>query len=1023
MTVKIGQAVSFAAPIETKYAVADPATWHKSILPTHTSPVDLSFLNEDHLPAGKHGFIVAKKDQLEFEDGSPAKFWGTNIQPYALFSSTDEDIKLHAKRIAQFGYNLVRIHHHDSYWVTPNIFKNQKNNTLEFKDESLRKIDWWVKCLKDEGIYLWIDLQVGRQFTEDDGVDDFADFSKTTLYVDALGLSYYSSDLQSFMKDFNNAYLSRIDTLISVPAASNAVGVGSQSSQQIPPYKSTEIDSLTKAFNDRYFSLSLGTQDDFLFQDHRETNSNSEDIKSLISVFDSAYQPDNIKRPSEAAGIAKVYSDARGFNYYNESVQVLMKAFNQAYLSHVNEYTQLALKEDPAVISLLITNENDLSFHFGNALLADKNVPIHNTIFSNDARSFAQTHGLSEEKTAQTWEMGESKLYLNDVEHRFNETMMSHLEGLGIKSLVATTNSWGTMGLYSLPSLTDGSIIDVHSYGRANEFTFNPRYKPSFLTWIGAAQVSGKPLSVTEWNVEPFPAQDRFTAPIYTASIASLQGWDALMHYGYSQDHHWSSIGGTNYSSFNDPSMIGLMPAAALLYRQGHVAQANKTYELQLDRQDLFFVKQDPASSKTIRTLMETSRFTVGLPSLSELPWLSNNISPPEVGTIVVTDGNQDFIPTNQNFVESDTQELKRDWVKGIHTINTEKSQIISGWIGGELINLPDVKFSMTTKNAVVAVQSLENKAIRESNKIFITLMAQSQPETGAALPFISEPVTGHIEIYAPQGLRLYPINKEGYLSDKVNTLYDDVNNKYTLSFSADTEAHWYLLQDVAPSFRIISPAGGSVFREEKPVTIQTNFSQLEKAIARIDFTYDEGVSIGSVSTAPYEVSINSLSVGEHTLYAHIVFEDDTSQDAQISVVIEEIPFAITEPSSDSSFTQKETITIKTNAIKWDQDIDRVDFWKDNFVHLGGVATEPYEISVNNLTLGRHVLRARVLLDDGTFSFSTIDVTITPELSIGLPTVPEVIDPEPTEPGSEPVEGTPPIPFNPAPFMLLFKSL
>ena len=621
MTIKASQTVSISGPVVLDYDNSDPAQWHRDLLPKTTSPVDLSFLNDNEKPAGKHGFILANKDELFFQDNTPAKFWGTNVIAYSLFSSSDSDIETHAKRIAKFGYNLVRIHHHDSVWVTPNIFQNPTENTNELSDEALRKIDLWIKHLKAEGVYIWLDLHVGRSFTANDGIDNFDDFAK---------------------------------------------------------------------------------------------GSNQAEVK--------------------------------GFNYYNESIQSAMQTFNESYLNHVNSYTGIAYKDDPAVISMLITNENDLTQHFGNSLLADKNVPLHHAIFSEDVHQFSETYSLDENKVGQTWKMGYSKIYLNDAEHRFNQKMISHLEQLGVKSLIATTNSWGQMGLYGLPSLTDGSIVDVHSYGKSEEFKFNPRANPGFLTWAGAAQVTGKPMSFTEWNIEPFPVtRDRFIAPIYTASIAKLQGWDAIMQYGYGQDTNWGTRA-SNYSSHNDPGMMALMPAASLLFRQDHVAEANNLYELKLNKNDFFFIKQDPRTSKSIRTLLETSRFTIGMPETTELPWLDHNID--NQNAIVVTDANQDFIPAGQDYVESDTQELKRNWTTGIHTINTEKSQIASGWIGGESIILDDVSFNITTKKAAVAVQTLENKPIRESNSIFITIVARSQPENGFnTVPFLSEPVTGQISV------------------------------------------------------------------------------------------------------------------------------------------------------------------------------------------------------------------------------------------------------------------------------------
>ena len=677
MTVAItGQSPKMAG-FSVNNAEEKAENWHKDILPDKESPLDLSFLNANDKPAGKHGFVKAQSDQLVFEDGTPVKFWGTNVMAYALFSSPDDEIKTHAKRIAKLGFNLVRIHHHDSGWVKPNIFENPDDNTQELSNDSFKKLDLWIKSLKDEGVYVWLDLHVGRAFTEKDHIDNFADL--------------------------------------------------------------TEGKSQRK----------------------------------------------NLKKNKDTVNV-------KGFNYYNESIQKQMQNFNQAYLSHVNSFTNLAYKDDPAVVTLLITNENDLTHHFGSALLKNKGTPIHNGIFADDVKKFAETNGLPEKSVKRVWEMGMPKIYLSDVEHRFNQKMIAHLRGLGVKSMIATTNSWGYMELFGLPSLTDGDLIDAHSYGKAEELNYNPRFNPGFLTWIGAAQVTGKPLSVTEWNLGTFPVEDRYTAPLYTASLASFQCWDAMMLYGYSQAPLLGKANARsgNWTAYNDPAIMGLMPAAALLYRQGHVAPAKINYELKLSADDFFYKKQDPTTSKAIRTLLETSRFTVTVPETKELPWVKGSKSASK--TMTVSDANKDFIPEGQNFVQSDTGELRRDWEKGIHTINTAKSQIASGGIGGQTISLKDVTFKINTPKAVVAIQSLENKPIKESKTIFITALARSIPSDKQKLPFSSEPVTGEITVLAPAGLSLYPINGLSEKGSPIKLKYS--NGGYQIKLDDKFETGWFLL-------------------------------------------------------------------------------------------------------------------------------------------------------------------------------------------------------------------------------------
>ena len=73
----------------------------------------------------------------------------------------------------------------------------------------------------------------------------------------------------------------------------------------------------------------------------------------------------------------KDVAELRGFNYVNPSIQAAMMRFDEAYLNHRNAFTHVANKDEPAIVALLLTNENDVTTHFGNALLPDKKVPVN----------------------------------------------------------------------------------------------------------------------------------------------------------------------------------------------------------------------------------------------------------------------------------------------------------------------------------------------------------------------------------------------------------------------------------------------------------------------------------------------------------------------------------------------------------------------------------------------------------------------------------------------------------------------
>ena len=136
-------------------------------------PVDISFVFEDEKPAGKHGFCKADGDNMRFEDGTLAKFWGVNFNGGANFPEHDYAEKV-ARRLAQSGCNIVRFHQLDAEWDTPNIFSYSKGKrvktTRQLDPKSMDRLDYLIHCLKEEGIYCYMDMMTYRKFKEGDDV-------------------------------------------------------------------------------------------------------------------------------------------------------------------------------------------------------------------------------------------------------------------------------------------------------------------------------------------------------------------------------------------------------------------------------------------------------------------------------------------------------------------------------------------------------------------------------------------------------------------------------------------------------------------------------------------------------------------------------------------------------------------------------------------------------------------------------------------------------------------------------------
>ncbi len=164
-------------------------------------PIDISFVFEHEKPAGKHGFLTVQGEQLVFADGAPGRFWGTNFNSGANFPE-HAYAEMVARRLAKFGVNIVRTHQMDAEWATPNIFQfnrlRPKDHTRSLDPESLDRLDYLFYCLKQQGIYIYLDLLTYRQFKPGDGVDAVASLPQA-----AKPYHYFDPRLIELQKEFN----------------------------------------------------------------------------------------------------------------------------------------------------------------------------------------------------------------------------------------------------------------------------------------------------------------------------------------------------------------------------------------------------------------------------------------------------------------------------------------------------------------------------------------------------------------------------------------------------------------------------------------------------------------------------------------------------------------------------------------------------------------------------------------------------------------------------------------------------
>jgi hypothetical protein len=189
------------------------AQWNDSLLSRFdmnhrgagASPADVSFLLD--APAGKGGFVRIQGGHLVKPDGTRLRLWGVHLTDWSRGSvllPPKEDIPMWAQTLARFGVNCVRLHFLDL--DSPRgIIAAGGTDSRSFDPQQLDRLDFLVSELKKRGVYVDLNLNVGRSYKSGDGVQDFDKIRW------AKGLTLYDTRLIELEKEYARQILTHVN--------------------------------------------------------------------------------------------------------------------------------------------------------------------------------------------------------------------------------------------------------------------------------------------------------------------------------------------------------------------------------------------------------------------------------------------------------------------------------------------------------------------------------------------------------------------------------------------------------------------------------------------------------------------------------------------------------------------------------------------------------------------------------------------------------------------------------------------
>jgi len=147
------------------------------------------------MPAGKHGWLKMNGEKLIFEDGTPIKFWGTNITERNVYSLTEPH--LFARRMAKYGINAIRFHKFT--WPESGVVVSE-GKTTELDPVKMDGMDKLFFELKKHGIYVTWSHIFGHKISKQDSLKSgFIGMRMFYELENSYGLINFAEDMQDLV--------------------------------------------------------------------------------------------------------------------------------------------------------------------------------------------------------------------------------------------------------------------------------------------------------------------------------------------------------------------------------------------------------------------------------------------------------------------------------------------------------------------------------------------------------------------------------------------------------------------------------------------------------------------------------------------------------------------------------------------------------------------------------------------------------------------------------------------------------
>ncbi len=414
----------------------------------------------------------------------------------------------------------------------------------------------------------------------------------------------------------------------------------------------------------------------------------------------------------------------------------MYESFLYEFWTHRNRYSMPSIqyRDDPMIVMMQLFSDHSLSQPFSIQPPLDEHVYV-------DWDNWSQMNSINEELTPDT-PMTLLQPFYTYVMARTQSEIKRFLRLYSVKALIAGTgNIHGIIDLYAQKNCDVSLQEGVWNQGSepypqfANHKLLEATTAMDLHLFkrLAFGHIKGKPFIVNEWK-NTWPNEYRAELPLWIAAKASEQEWNGIISSPYRisfKEEDEDVL--TPIQLGNDPCLMGLFPAAALLFHQNEISR-RRTVEMALS--ESLLTQEEPITPESVQTTKLVQHYQVQT-HLDRKP-----------------SGSRVFAPTQPEDLQSYLRTYKRhpsfyhDPERGLVVINTPKAQALIGDLRrAEDSDLNNVVIQTKEPFAVFSINSLDNQPISKSNDLLITLVSQAQNQGFRSHAFRNESrvlQTGH---------------------------------------------------------------------------------------------------------------------------------------------------------------------------------------------------------------------------------------------------------------------------------------